>query len=188
MSETDTAHRHTGFHARCPIKAQARHQTPIEGRNPLPKVRSGTVPVPCVSEITHRLRRTFTVHTSTFAHQGTGAHVEIERFPVSFYCTRTVVGRVRLGRPLLSRPRGAVGSGRPGLRILSRPRFRPSRGRAGVSLGLDGCEVCLCDPCARMRPCVPCVSVPCECVNFKTGRHRTAALSKRARPRGGAPT
>ena len=34
----------------------------------------------------------------------------------------------------------------------------PSRGRAGVSLGLDGCEVCLCDPCARVRPCVPCVS------------------------------
>ena len=27
----------------------------------------------------------------------------------------------------------------------------------------------------------------CVCVNFKTGRHRTAAL-KRARPRGGAPT
>ena len=77
---------------------------------------------------------------------------------MSFYCTRTVVGRVRLGRPLLSRPRGAVGSGRPGLRILSRPRFRPSRGRAGVSLGLDVCEVRLCDPCARVRPCIPCVS------------------------------
>ena len=44
------------------------------------------------------------------------------------------------------------------LRLLSRPRFRPSRGRAGVSLGLDGCEVRLCDPCARVRPCVPCVS------------------------------
>ena len=25
-------------------------------------------------------------------------------------------------------------------------------------VGLDGCEVCLCDPCARVRPCVPCVS------------------------------
>ena len=37
------------------------------------------------------------------------------------------------------------------LRLLSRPRFRPSRGRrAGVSLGLDGCEVRLCDPCARV--------------------------------------
>ena len=32
------------------------------------------------------------------------------------------------------------------------------RGRAGVSLGLDGCEVRLCDPCARLCPCVPCVS------------------------------
>ena len=31
-------------------------------------------------------------------------------------------------------------------------------GRAGVSLGLDVCEVRLCDPCARVRPCVPCVS------------------------------
>ena len=37
------------------------------------------------------------------------------------------------------------------------------RGRAGVSLGLDGCEVRLCDPCARVRPCVPCVSSTCEC-------------------------
>ena len=71
------------------------------------------------------------------------------------------------GRPLLSRPRGAVGSG---LRLLSRPRFRSSRCRAGcvcwwVNLGLDGCEVRLCDPCARVeRPCVPRVShvcVPC---------------------------
>ena len=45
------------------------------------------------------------------------------------------------------------------MRLLIRPRFRPSRGaRAGVSLGLDGCEVRLCDPCARVRPCVPCVS------------------------------
>ena len=59
--------------------------------------------------------------------------------------------------------KSAAGSGRlrpPGLlRLLSRPRFRPSRGRAGVSLGLDGCEVRLCDPCARVRPCVPCVPV-----------------------------
>ena len=36
-----------------------------------------------------------------------------------------------------------------------------SRGRAGVSLGLDGCEVCLCVPCARVRPRVPCVSRVC---------------------------
>ena len=65
-------------------------------------------------------------------------------------------------------------------------------------VGRDGCEgwlrfVCLCEP------CIPCVSVPappgvlsflyrkvlvcdvtvfvCLCVNFKTGRHRTAARS-----------
>ena len=45
------------------------------------------------------------------------------------------------------------------LRLLSpAAEFRPSRGRAGFSLGLDGCEVRLCDPCARVRPCVPCVS------------------------------
>ena len=30
--------------------------------------------------------------------------------------------------------------------------------RAGVLVGLDGCEVRLCDPCACVRPCVPCVS------------------------------
>ena len=37
-------------------------------------------------------------------------------------------------------------------------------GRAGecrCSLGLDGCEVRLCDPCARVHPCVPCVSRVC---------------------------
>ena len=27
-----------------------------------------------------------------------------------------------------------------------------------TTVGLDGCEVRLCDPCARVRPCVPCVS------------------------------
>ena len=35
---------------------------------------------------------------------------------------------------------------------------RSSRGRAGVLVGLDGCEVRLCDPCARVRPRAPCVS------------------------------
>ena len=40
------------------------------------------------------------------------------------------------------------------LRLLSRPWFRPSRGRAGVSLGLNGCEVRLCDPCVRVCACV----------------------------------
>ena len=64
------------------------------------------------------------------------------------------------GRPLLSRPRGAFGSGAAELLlcVLSRPRIRSSRGRAGVLVGLDGCEVRLCHPCARVRPCVPCVS------------------------------
>ena len=33
-----------------------------------------------------------------------------------------------------------------------------ARGRAGVLVGLDGCEVRLCLPCARVRPSVPCVS------------------------------
>ena len=65
-------------------------------------------------------------------------------------------GRAASSR-LLSRPWGAVGS--PGLRLLLRllirPRFRPSqRGRAGVSLGLDGCEVRLCDLCVRVCACV----------------------------------
>ena len=32
--------------------------------------------------------------------------------------------------------------------------------RAGVSLGLVGCEVRLCDPCARVPPCVPVPAPP----------------------------
>jgi hypothetical protein len=28
-------------------------------------------------------------------------------------------------------------------------------------VGWDGCEVCLCEPCARVRPCAPCVSRVC---------------------------
>ena len=50
------------------------------------------------------------------------------------------------------------------LRLLSRPRIRSSSrpatrsGRAGVLVGVDGCEVRLCDPCACVRPCVPCVT------------------------------
>ena len=43
---------------------------------------------------------------------------------------------------------------------MSRPRIRSSRGRAGVLVGLDACELRLCDPCACVRPCVPCVSRP----------------------------
>ena len=79
-------------------------------------------------------------------------------------------GRVRWGRPLLSRPRGAFGSGAAAeapaaVDVLSRPRIRSSRGRAGVLVGMDGCEVRLCDPCARARPCVPCVSrLPLQCM------------------------
>ena len=30
-----------------------------------------------------------------------------------------------------------------------------------VLVGLDGCEVLLCDPCARLRPCAPWVSRVC---------------------------
>ena len=65
-------------------------------------------------------------------------------------------GRVRWGRPLLSRPRGVVGSGPAAVlvQLLSRPRFWLSRGRTGVSLGLDGCEVRLCPPCVRVCACV----------------------------------
>ena len=95
---------------------------------------------------------------------------------------------------VISRPRKKVappqyrstpGGLRLFLRLLSRSRFRPSRGRAGVSLGLGGwlwfVRVIRVPACARVS------RVSRVCVNFKTGRHRTAAL-KRARPRGGAPT
>ena len=62
--------------------------------------------------------------------------------------------------PTLTHPNSATcfATGRTG----SRPRFRSSRCRAGcVLVGLDGCEVRLCDPCARVRPCVPCVCPVC---------------------------
>jgi len=60
----------------------------------------------------------------------------------------------------------------PGLRLLSRPRRRGTFGRrpdeprtvrVGVMflVGLDGFEVRLCDPCALVRPRVPCVSRVC---------------------------
>jgi hypothetical protein len=64
----------------------------------------------------------------------------------------------------------------PGLRLLSRPRRRctfgrhpdepldePRTVRVGVLIlvGLDGFEVRLCDPCALVRPRVPCVSRVC---------------------------
>ena len=67
------------------------------------------------------------------------------------------------GRPLLSRPRGAVDSGPAAVlaAMLSRSRFRPRRAVVRVCrwVWVDGCEVRPCDPCARVRPCVPCV--PC---------------------------
>ena len=90
----------------------------------------------------------------------------------SLVCRYVVGGLGDLLYPLTVEYRGAASSesaaGAPGprlfLRLLSRPRFRPSRGRvvagrwwvpgrpvggarAGVSLGLDGCEVRLCDLC-----------------------------------------
>ena len=77
-------------------------------------------------------------------------------------------GRVRWGRPLLSRPRGAVGSGPAVVHAavesaaVSAVAWSCGCQGAGVSLGLDGCEVRLCDPCARVRPCVPCVSRVCS--------------------------
>ncbi len=47
--------------------------------------------------------------------------------------------------------------------VPARERFRSScvRFRAGALVGWDGCEVRLCDQCARVRPCAPCVCVPC---------------------------
>ena len=85
-------------------------------------------------------------------------------------------GRVRWGRPLLSRPRGAFGSGaadvEPAADSVVRLRGRGraavdepaadsvvARSCAGVLAGMDGCEVRLCLPCARVRPCVPCPAV-----------------------------
>ena len=98
--------------------------------------------------------------------------------------------RVRWGRPLLSRPRGAFGSWAAAVEPLSRPRIRSvtSRlarsGRAGVLVGLDGCEVRLCDPCACVRPCVPCVSrlppVP-RCLFTGTGPVQVPACARVSR-------
>jgi len=67
-------------------------------------------------------------------------------------------GRVRRGRPLLSRPRGAVCSGAAA--VESAADIRPSHGRAvrvpigGCGgLGWLGCEVRQYDPCARLSHC-----------------------------------
>ena len=62
---------------------------------------------------------------------------------------------VKISDMPLNRPKGASAKN---ITSMSRPRFariRSSRCRAGVLVGLDGCEVRLCDPCARVRPFVP---------------------------------
>ena len=77
---------------------------------------------------------------------------------------------------------------------MNRPRFRSSRCRAGcVLVGLDGCEVRLCDLCARVRPCVPCVFTPWRvprggglvvcpvCVPFTDTDKRFAMVSQEAK-------
>ena len=43
--------------------------------------------------------------------------------------------------------------------------------RARCVVGLDGCEVRLCDPRARVRPCVPSVSRVCRLVSFYRYRY-----------------
>ena len=68
-------------------------------------------------------------------------------------------GRVRWGRPLLSRPRGAVGSGPAAVESAAVSAVALTCGCVLVSL--DGCEVRRCDPCALVRPRVPCVSRVC---------------------------
>ena len=72
-------------------------------------------------------------------------------------------GRVRWGRPLLSRPRGAFGSGA----AADEPAADSvvARSCAGVLAGMDGCEVRLCVfrvlVCAHCAPVCPvCVPAP----------------------------
>ena len=89
-------------------------------------------------------------------------------------------GLFRVGRGERSAPR---------LRLLSRPRFRPSRGRAvcrWVWNMVVRTEVRLCDPCARVRPCVPCVSKlardgPCKLMSTSSYTHRHVLASKTSR-------
>ena len=63
---------------------------------------------------------------------------------------------VKISEMPLNRPKGASAKN---ITSMSRPRFaridRSSRCHAGVLVGLDGCEVRLCDPCAHVCPCVP---------------------------------
>ena len=74
-------------------------------------------------------------------------------------------GRVRWGRPLLIRPREAVGSGPAAVEsaagaAVSAVVVRADK-RVVCLMCLDGCEVRRCDPCALVRPRVPCVSRVC---------------------------
>ncbi len=69
-------------------------------------------------------------------------------------------GRVRRGRPLLSRPRGAVGSGPAAVETAAASVVALTCGVSVLLVGFDGCEVRLCGLCAFVRPRVPCVS--CE--------------------------
>ena len=86
-------------------------------------------------------------------------------------------GRVRWGRPLLSRPRGAFGSVAAAVESAADSVIARSCGRAGVLVGLDGCEVLLCDPCARVRPCVPCVCPGSPRCLFTGTRYRYTGIS-----------
>ena len=49
------------------------------------------------------------------------------------------------------------GAGHTGTAAVSAIGFQSTCCLADVLVGLDGCEVRLCVPCARVRPCVPCV-------------------------------
>ena len=56
--------------------------------------------------------------------------------------------------------RGPAGAGAGSIRKLCKAQRGAASGArgAGVLVGLDGCEVLLCHPCAQVRPCVPCLS------------------------------
>ena len=70
---------------------------------------------------------------------------------------RETAGSGSLGAASSESAAGSVRLRAPGLRLLS----HTDTVIAGVLVGVDGFEVRLCDPCARVRPCVPCVSPRC---------------------------
>ena len=82
--------------------------------------------------------------------RGCGIRSRLSLAPAAF-CSTAALPSV-LHAIASSTTRMADGVTRPGAADWS------PRCRAGVLVGLDGCEVRLCDPCARVRPCVPCVS------------------------------